>query len=161
MTKSRPIKKSTVKGPGVKALITATSLAVTLGGWAAFTRAQADATDTASPDPAIALMPVRPSTDLALAAPLLPTLVPQPQTPPRLAIDHPPAIPAALLNARPPTVRQVVARQPAPAAAEPQAAPAAAEPAPAPPPLPAVSAPPLRVVSAPPPAHVAKTRSSR
>src|SRR5690349_13941585 len=112
MTKSRSTKKGSAKRPGVKTLITATSLAVTIGGWAALARSQAELADTASSDSPIALGPARPATDIWLAAPLLPTIVPPPQAPPRLEIEQPPVIPAALLHAQPPSVRQAVARQP-------------------------------------------------
>jgi hypothetical protein len=144
MNKLSSTKKSPAGAPGAKALITATSLAITLGGWAAFTRANGD---TASPPSAIT---VRPSTDLMLAPQLLPTIVPAPPLPPKLAIAHPPVIPATLLSDSAPIAGQ--------AAAPPQAADPLAE-LPAAVQLPVVSAPALRAVSPPPP--VAQTRSSR
>src|SRR5689334_14327541 len=98
MTKSHSTKKSPAGAPGARALITAASLAITLGGWAAFTRANADTVDPASPAPAIAIALPRPSTDLKLAPQLLPTLVPAPPLPPKLTIARPPVIPAALIG---------------------------------------------------------------
>jgi hypothetical protein len=156
MSKLHSAKKSPAGAPGAKALITTASLAITLGGWAAFTRANGDTIDTASPASAIALP--RPSTDLKLAPQLLPTIVPAPPPPPDLAIAHPPLIPAALLSDSAPVAAQAAAPRPradAPAVAQP-AAPAAP---PAAIQLPAVNAPPLRTVSAP-PQPVARTRSS-
>jgi hypothetical protein len=157
MTKLHSAKKSPAGAPGARALITAASLAITLGGWAAFTRANADTADPASPEP---------STDLKLAPQLLPTIVPAPPLPPKLAIAHPPVLSAALLNDSASVTARAAAAQPlaaAPAAAQP-AAPAAAPPVavqlPAAAPLPAVNAPPLRAVSAP-PRPVARTRSSK
>jgi len=166
MSKLHSAKKSPAGAPGAKALITAASLAITLGGWAAFTRANRDTIDTASPAPAIAITLPRPSTDLKLAPQLLPTIVPVSPPPPDLAIARPPVIPAALLSDSAPVAAQAAAPQPraaAPAVAQP-AAPAAPLPAPvqlpAAAPLPAVNAPPLRAVSAP-PQPVARTRSSK
>jgi hypothetical protein len=166
MTKLHSAKKSPAGAPGARALITAASLAITLGGWAAFTRANADTADSASPEPAVAIALPRPSTDLKLAPQLLPTIVPAPPLPPKLAIAHPPVLSAALLNDSASVTARAAAAQPlaaAPAAAQP-AAPAAAPPVavqlPAAAPLPAVNAPPLRAVSAP-PRPVARTRSSK
>jgi hypothetical protein len=163
MTKSQPPKKSPAGAPGARALITAASLAITLGGWATLTRANIDTTDNASPAPAITLP--RPSTDLKFAPQLLPTIVPAPPPSPKLAIGRPPAISAALLSASAPVAARVAAprqQAAAPVAAQPAAAPPA-PPAdvqlPAAAPLPAVNAPPLRAVS--PPAPVARTRSSK
>jgi hypothetical protein len=146
MTKSPPRRRRASAAPDIKALITATSLAVTIGGWAVFARSQAESADTAGQPVAVAIAPMRPSTDLQLEPRPLPTIVPPPQPPPKIAIDRPPPIPAALLSSRPAAVAQAAPPQaPAPAA---------------PPPLPAASVPQLRVVSAP-PQPVAKTRSSR
>jgi hypothetical protein len=159
MTKAQSSKKLPTSAPGTKALITAASLAITLGGWAAFTRANRDTIDTASPAPAIAITLPRPSTDLKLAPQLLPTIVPAPPPPPDLAIAHPPVIPAALLSDSAPVAAPPAAQQPRaadPAAAQPDApatSPATIQ-------LPAVDAPPLRAVSAP-PQPVARTRSSK
>ncbi len=165
MTKSHSAKKSSTGAPGARALITAASLAITLGGWAAFTRATVDTTDTASPAPAIAIVVPRPSTDLKLAPQLLPTIVPAPPLPPELVIAHAPVISAALLSgsapvaARPAAPRPQAAALAQPAAPAPVAPPAAVQ-LPAAAPLPAVDAPPLRAVSAP-PQPVARTRSSK
>ena len=160
MSKLHSAKKSPAGAPGAKALITAASLAITLGGWVAFTRANRDTIDTASPAPAIAIALPRPSTDHTLAPQLLPTIVPALPLPPKLAIARPPVIPAALLSDSAPVAAGAAAPQPraaAPAVAQPDA-PAAQLPAPVQ--LPAVSAPPLRAVSAP-PQPVARTRSSK
>jgi hypothetical protein len=159
MTKSHLAKKSPTGAPGAKALITAASFAITLGGWAAFTRANPDTTDTAPPAPVIAIGLPRPTTDLKLGSQLLPTIVPAPPLPPKLAIAQPPDISAALLSDSAPGAAHAAAPPPRVDAA------AAAQPAaPAPPPaaiqLPAVSAPPLRTISAP-PQPVARTRSSK
>jgi hypothetical protein len=159
MMKSPSPKKSRAGAPGTKALLTAASLAITLGGWAAFTRANGEAADVASAPPAIVITLPRPRTDLKLAPQLLPTIIPAPPPPPQLALSHPPVLSAALLSDSAPVAAQAaapVAAQPAAAAPEPPAAiqlPAAA-------PLPVVDAPPLRAVS-PPPAPVARTRSSK
>jgi hypothetical protein len=158
-------KKSPAGAPGARALITAASLAITLGGWAAFTRANVDTTDSADPAPAIAIALSRPSTDLKFAPQLLPTIVPAPPLPPKLAIGHPPVLSAALLSDSAPLPARAAAPPPqaaAPAAAQPDApvAPPAAAQLPAAAPLPAVNAPPLRAVSPPPP-PVARTRSSK
>jgi hypothetical protein len=133
MTTSRSPKKSAAGAPGARALITAASLAITLGGWAAFTRTSSETAATAGPAP-VALALARPADSLDLGLQPLPTIVPPPQ-PPSLAIDRPPAVPADRLGSA------------APAEPQPQA------------PIPAVSAP-LRVVGAP-PQPVARTRSSR
>jgi hypothetical protein len=147
MNKLSSTRKSPAGAPGAKALITATSLAITLGGWAAFTRANGDTAGPANPPPAII---VRPSTELMLAPQLLPTIVPAPPLPPKLAITHPPVILATLLSDSAPIDGQAVV--PLPQAATPVAElPAAVQ-------LPIASAPPLRAVSPPP---VAQTRSSR
>jgi hypothetical protein len=82
MTRSRPIQQRAVGAPGIKALITAVSLAATLGGWAALADTQIETIDPASSPPARALAPQRPSIDLTLAP--LPTIVP----PPNIAIDR-------------------------------------------------------------------------
>jgi hypothetical protein len=158
MTKSHTAKKSPASAPGTKALITAASLALTLGGWAAYTRAPADTAGPAGPPLAIAITLSRPSTELKLAPQLLPTIIPALPLPPKLAIARPPIIPAALLNDSAPVFAPAAA--PRPQAAAPFAQPAA--PAPEPPAavqLPA-GAPLLRAVSAP-PQPVARTRSSK
>lgn len=131
MSQSRHTQKRATGAPGVKALIAAASLAATLGGWAALTHTPAETTEAAS-------APLEPSTALKLDP--LPTIIP----PPQIAIDRPPAMPAALLHAQAPAVTPPTTQQQAPA------------PAPAQPAL----VPPLRVVSAP-PQPVARTRSSR
>jgi periplasmic protein TonB len=152
MTKPRHTHSRTSRAPGVKALITAASLAATLGGWATLTHTQPEAADSPSELPVSALMSPRSPADLTLEPLLLPTIVPLPP-PPKIVIDRPPAISAALLSAQAPQLARPAAQQPAPQAPAPAAAqPAAIEPVPA--------TPPLRVVSAP-PQPVARTRSSR
>ncbi|MEO7913725.1 MAG: hypothetical protein ABIV47_29075 [Roseiflexaceae bacterium] len=166
MAKSQSLKKPPTGAPGARALITAASLAITLGGWATFIRANIDTTDTASPTPAIAIALPRPSTDLKFAPQLLPTIVPAPPLPPKPKIGRPPVISAALLSDSAPVAARVAAprqQAAAPVAAQPAASPPeppAAIQLPAAAPLPAVNAPPLRAVS-PPPAPVARTRSSK
>ena len=162
MNKLHSAKKSPAGAPGAKALITAASLAITLGGWAAFTRANMNTAETANPAPAITIALPRPSTDLKLAPQLLPTIIPAPPLPPKLVIAHPPVISAELLNDSAPVAAQAAAPPPraaAPAAAQPAEPPAAVQ-LPVAAPLPAVNAPPLRTVGAP-PQPVARTRSSK
>ena len=159
MTKLHTTKNSRSGASGARALITAGSLAITIGGWAALTRANVVPIDTSAPAPAIAISVPRPSTDLKLAPQLLPTIIPAAPPPPDLAIAPAPIIPAALLRDTAPVAARAAAPRPQ------AAAPVAAEPAaPAPPlaaaPLPSVETPPLRAVSAP-PAPVARTRSSK
>jgi hypothetical protein len=151
MTKPRHTGRRASGAPGVKALITAASLAATLGGWAALTHTQPEAADNASLPPPSPLAALRPATDIALGP--LPTVVPLPP-PPKLAIDRSPALSAALLSAQAPALaRPAAQQQPVPQAP----AAAVAQPADA---QPALAAPPLRAVSAP-PKPVARTRSSR
>src|SRR5690242_16670294 len=143
MTKSH--KKSPAGAPGAKALITAASLALMLGGWAAYTQATADTADPTEPPQSITSALSRPSTDLKLAPQLLPTIVPTPPLPPKLTIARAPVIPAALLSDRAPVAARAAAPRPQPAApvTQPAApAPPAAVQLPAAAPLPAVSAPP-------------------
>ena len=108
MTKSRPTQQRAIGAAGVKALITAASLAATLGGWAVLTHTPSETSDTASPPPANALAPLRPSTDLTFDP--LPTIVP----PPNIAIDRPPAVAAQQQAAAPPL--RVVSAPPQPVA---------------------------------------------
>src|SRR5690348_9163597 len=118
MTRPNTVKKHPGGAPGAKILITTASLAITLGGWAAFTRANVETADTASPPPAaLALELPRPSTDLKLAPQLLPTIVPAAPPPPQRAIARAPVIPAALLDVGTPAARPHAAAAPAPVAA--------------------------------------------
>jgi hypothetical protein len=145
MTKSKATNKRPAGAPGAKILITATSLAITLGGWAAFARANTATSDPASSAPEVAIALPGSATGLGLAPALLPTLVPAPALPPNLIIARPPAISAELLNGSVPAAAQA-RTVPAPAAAAPVAE------------LPAAA--PLRAVIAP-PQPVARTRSSK
>ena len=92
MTSGKPAKKPKTSAPGVKMLITATSLAATLGGWALISSTAAQ--PAPAPDPA----PEQTSnTTVTIKFAPLPTLVPpltpQPQM---VTIDQPrPAAPAA------------------------------------------------------------------
>lgn len=144
MKPSHPVKRPAAGAPGVKALITAASLALTVGGWAALARTQPTPEEAAPgiPVPTAGITIQQPAASFSLDMPALPTLAPLPSVP-EIAVARPPDISADLLAA---PAAQVV--QPAV-----PAAPAAAQP------LPAVSAPALRVVSVPRP--VARTRSSR
>jgi hypothetical protein len=105
---------------GMKALITATSLAVTLGGWAVLAIERPTPPSAAGFEPSMAP---------------LPTIVAPPPPPPKIEVDSPPARAGQPVPRR--STNQAVTRKPA-----------AALPAPAAPAL--AAPPPLRVVSAPP-----------
>jgi hypothetical protein len=152
MTPSRTTKRLTSGAPGMKALITATSLAVTLGGWAMLALEQSETAPSAAETLAVesaAIQPMASSFELSLAP--IPTIA-APPAPPKIVVNNPPVAdvkPAAHGSI------QAAARQAAAPAAAPEAAPAAA-----PQPAPAAPLPPLRAVSAP-PKPVARTHSSR
>ncbi len=91
MTPNRARKKPEAGAPGLKVLITAASLAATLGGWAALTLQQAPGTTAAAPaaspttpaaptlpSPTARLLDQPPSAPVVLKLPPLPTLVPAP-----------------------------------------------------------------------------------
>jgi hypothetical protein len=169
-SQSRATKRLTPDALGMKALITTTSLAVTLGGWAvlAIERPTPPAVVDAPIAEALAIEAPTAGFELSLAP--MPTIAPPPPRPPEIVINTPPPAPAAQpvvrratnqVAARPASVRKPAAPAPAPAAPMPQPAPAAPMPQPAP--AAPVPQPPLRVVSAPPkpPKPVARTRSSR
>ncbi len=92
MASNKPVKKPKTDAPGVKMLLTATSLAATLGGWALIS------STAAQPLPALTPAPEQTSnTTVTIKFAPLPTLVPpltpQPQA---VAINQPrPAAPAA------------------------------------------------------------------
>jgi len=156
MAQSHTTKRPTPDALGLKVLITTTSLAVTLGGWAVLAVEQPTTPSTQAPiADTVALQPTVHSFELNMAP--LPTIVAPPPPPPKIVVAGPPPLPAIQRVTHQSAIQ--VAPQPAaaPPAAEPQ--PAAAPPAPPAPP-PAVSLPPLRVVSAP-PKPIARTRSSR
>jgi 2-oxoglutarate dehydrogenase E2 component (dihydrolipoamide succinyltransferase) len=141
MKPAKPAKKPNSGAPGVKLLITAASLAATLGGWAVISGQEAKPAPAPTPEPATA-----PAVTIKLAP--LPTLVPE-------------VTPQAQL---------VMVNRPRPAAAAPQPAAAAPQPAaPGTIVLRDVSAPAPRDAGAPQvgggrsaaPAPVANTRSSR
>ena len=166
MTKLQPVKSSGKGAPGVKALVTAASLAVTIGGWAVLARSEPAPAETPTEVPSAVAFEPRPASDFALPPLLLPTVMPPPPSAPELAIASPPHISADLLNGGAHPMSAPVERPAAPApVAQPVAAPAAqpavapAAPVAAPQPLPVASAP-LRSVSAP-PKPVTRTRSSR
>ena len=167
MNELRPKKRVARGAPGVKALITATSVAVTLGGWALLTRAQPPLADVAPEPSPITIVTAQPAPDVGLELGPIPALVmPPPPKPPKIVIDRPPAIPADLPAARRPAVAHPAAAvalavpAPAPDAPAPAPQPVVVQPAAPPPPLPVVNQPPLRTVSAP-PKPAARTRSSR
>src|SRR5690242_12727681 len=153
IAQSRATKRLAPDALGMKALITATSLAVTLGGWAVLT-IERPKTPAVVESPAVdtsAVQPSAPTFELSLAP--MPTIVAPPPPPPEIVIDTPPPAPVARPAARR-SSGQIVARPaavPQPAA-ESQPAPGsepAVAPQPAVEPAPAVQQP-LRVVSAPP-----------
>ncbi|MBK9714017.1 MAG: hypothetical protein IPO81_22345 [Kouleothrix sp.] len=77
MTMSRPGKQRASGAPGLKALITATSLAVTLGGWAILSSTQATPAAGAQPDDMYVEAALANRLDLGL--PPVPTIVAPPQ----------------------------------------------------------------------------------
>ena len=150
MSQSRPTKRLAAGAPGMKALITAASLAATLGGWATLATEQAPATaDVEAPSADVSVVE-RPAAEITLNLPPLPTIAAPPPPPPRIVVERP-----LVATGRP--IAPATGRPPAPAAAQP--VPVAAPPAPAAQPAPAVNLP-LRVVSAP-PKPVTRTHSSR
>jgi hypothetical protein len=100
MTTNKPAKKPNTSAPGVKVLITAASLAATLGGWALISSNEAPSTSAPTPAPA-------PATNSAITikfAPLptlVPPLTPQPQL---VTINQPHPAAAAPQPAAPTTV---------------------------------------------------------
>jgi len=159
MPQSRSTKRLTRDRLGMKVLITTTSLAVTLGGWAVLAASQPKTSTTDVPiTDSVVLQPLASSFELNLAP--LPTIAAAPPPPPKIVVLSPPVMPAIQHATHRPQIQVASqpAAEPAPVAA-PQAAPAA-PPQPDPAAPPAVSLPPLRVVSAP-PKPVARTRSSR
>jgi hypothetical protein len=126
----------------MKALITAASLAATLGGWATLAIEQAATTTSVEAPSADVSVADRPAAEITLNLPLLPTIAAPPPPPPRIVVER-----SSVATGRPA----------APAAAQP--VPAAQPIAPAAQPAPAANLP-LRVVSAP-PQPVARTHSSR
>jgi hypothetical protein len=95
--------------PGVKMLITAASLAATLGGWAVFAYTEARPI-TSQPQPAVIALASRASVT-ALNLPPMPTLVPLPDPSAIAAGSQSSAAPAAPPA---PTLRVVSAPPPAP-----------------------------------------------
>lgn len=77
MTTFRPGKQRSSGAPGLKALITATSLAVTLGGWAMLSRTQS--TPAAGAQPGDMYVDVALANRLDLGLPPVPTIVAPPQ----------------------------------------------------------------------------------
>jgi len=152
MPQSRTTKRLARDALGIKALITTTSLAVTLGGWAALAVEHAQTPSSEAPIADRVALNV-PASSLELNLAPLPTIVQAAPPPPKVVVANPPSVADKQNGARRPVI-QIVSQpivEPSPAAAP--------QPAPAAPPL-AVSLPPLRVVSAP-PKPVARTRSSR
>jgi len=78
MATGKPSKKPATSAPGVKLLITAASLAATLGGWAMISAEEPEPTPTPAPAPVQAAAPV---VTIKLAP--LPTLVPPITSQPR------------------------------------------------------------------------------
>ena len=144
MSQSRTTKRLAPDALGMKALITTTSLAVTLGGWAVLAQPKTPTSEAPVADTVAIQVPAS-AIKLSMAA--LPTIVQPPAPPPKIIVLSPPRAAAIQNVGRRPAIQ--VAPQPT---AESSSAAA--------PPPPAVSLPPLRVVSAP-PKPVARTRSSR
>ena len=157
MPSSHATKRLTPDALGMKTLITTTSLAVTLCGWAvlAAERPQAPVEEAPIAD-AVAIQP--PLSEFQLNLALLPTIVPAPPPPPTIVIDTPQPAARVPSVARRPVIQ--VAAPSSPAAQPVAPALPAAQPAPAVQQAPAVSQPLLRVVSAP-PKPVTRTHSSR
>ena len=142
MPQSRATKRLAAGAPGMKALITAASLAATLGGWATLAIEQAPTTAGVEAPLADFSVADRPAAEITLNLAPLPTIAAPPPPPPSIVIERP-----SIATGRPA----------APAAAQP--VPMAQPVAPAAQPAPAVNLP-LRVVSAP-PNPITRTRSSR
>ncbi len=106
MTSSKPAKKPNTSAPGMKLLITAASLAATLGGWALISG------NEARPAPSPTLAPERmeaPIVTIKLAP--LPTLVPPVTPQPRLATaNHPHPAAAAAPQPAPAPANEIVLR---------------------------------------------------
>ena len=101
MATGKPSKKPATSAPGVKLLITAASLAATLGGWAMISAEEPEPTPTPAPAPVLAAAPVV-TIKLAPLPTLVPPITPQPQVvtvnQPRAAASAPqPAAPTELV----------------------------------------------------------------
>jgi hypothetical protein len=116
MTQPRPTKQRTHGTSGAKALITAASLALTIGGWAGL--AHTRAAPGAGEPPAVAVTTDRPWAELGLDP--LPTIVPAPgpgtASVPNISLSSPPisapqaGMPAASVPLRPVGAPRPVAR---------------------------------------------------
>jgi len=101
MATGKPSKKPATSAPGVKLLITAASLAATLGGWAMISAEEPEPTPTPAPAPVQAAAPAV-TIKLAPLPTLVPPITPQPQVvtvnQPRAAASAPqPAAPTELV----------------------------------------------------------------
>src|SRR5579859_6701976 len=120
MPTTRPSKKSEAGTPGLKVLITAASLAATLGGWAVLSRqvapppTPAPPTAAPTPTPTARVLNLAPSAALVLNLPPLPTLV-QPPSEATVPANHTvvanaPVQASVASSNNPPPVQQVVAQ---------------------------------------------------
>jgi hypothetical protein len=102
MTSTKSAKRAATTAPGVKLLITAASVAATIGGWALIGAKDNTAAQTAVVPDAATVSVSQPSTELTIKLDPLPTLVPQPTPQSQIVTaSNKPAVSARPANPQP------------------------------------------------------------